>query len=210
MKLEALFFSLTRAALSAGVGMLLASGATAGVTETVLHGFNRFPDGNQPRSAVTMDSAGNIYGTTNGGGTNGAGTVFQLTPSKSGWTETVLYSFCAQEFCADGLGPLGALVLDPAGNIYGTTFNGGAKGYGEVFELTLSGGGWDLTVLYSFSTLGSSDGANPRGGLLLDNEGNLYGTTEYGGLSNQGVVFKMTRTGSGWTETVLHKFTGGS
>jgi uncharacterized repeat protein (TIGR03803 family) len=117
-------------------------------------------------------------------------------------TESVLYSFCAQSHCADGVSPYAGLVFDQKGNLSGTTYDGGAYGYGDVFELSPEG---KETVLYSFCGLGHTciDGAEPRAGLVFDQKGNLYGTTEYGGVHGQGVAFKLTPEGK---ETVLHSF----
>src|SRR5208337_984956 len=129
-------------------------------TETVLYNFAGNPDGAFPASNLTSDGAGNFYGTTYGGGL-GRGTVFELSPNGGGgWNETVLYSFCSAPNCADGSHPMYAdVILDSAGNLYGTTEAGGAYGWGVVFELTPVGITWTETVLYSFANDG--DGANP-------------------------------------------------
>src|SRR5580704_4321826 len=131
---------------------------------------------------MILDAAGNLYGTTMTSGTDDVGTVFELTPTPEGWTETVRYSFRNEP---DGNYPNSTLVMDRAGNLYGTTGNGGAGcvpvgGCGIVFELTPStnGGSWAETILYSFQ--GSTDGALPTG-VILDGSGNLYGTTTNGG-----------------------------
>jgi len=159
--------------------------------ETVLHSFcSSSADGAFPRGDLVLDAQGNLYGTTGRGGSQGRGTVFQLTPDG---TETVLYNFTGG---ADGDGPSG-LIMDLQGNLYGTTPNGGAYSYGTVFELTPAG---IETVLYSFcSKSGCPDGANPSSGLVMDSEGNLYGTTASGGIvggncgsSGCGTVFKLT------------------
>jgi uncharacterized repeat protein (TIGR03803 family) len=123
--------------------------------------------------------------------------VFELSPGASGtWNEKVLYAFCAAASCADGSVPQAGLAMDKKGNLYGTTFQGGVGGppgrYGVVFELTpVPSGGWTETVLHAFN--GASDGANPAAGLLLDFNGNLYGTTSNGGdpVCNCGTVFKI-------------------
>jgi uncharacterized repeat protein (TIGR03803 family) len=108
----------------------------------------------------------------------------------------------------DGYVPYGSLVADASGNhLYGTTYQGGANSFGEVFELTNSNGTWSQTVLYSFTGTSNGDGAYPFAGLVLDASGkNLYGTTLYGGASNQGSVFKLSNSGGTWKETVLHTF----
>ena len=126
----------------------------------------------------------------------------------SAWasSETVLYNFCSQTSCVDGYTPYGSLVADTSGNLYGTTYNGGAHSFGEVFELVNSNGTWSENVIYSFLGAGSNDGAYPFAGLVIDTAGNLYGTTYQGGASSQGTVFKLSKSGSTWTETVLHTF----
>jgi len=136
-----------------------------------------------------LDSNGNLFGTTNnGGGANDGGVVFEITSSGE---EKVLYKFCSQSNCTDGANPFSSsLVLDAAGNLYGTTFRGGAIGNGTVFEVTP--GGTEM-VLYSLcAQAGCVDGANPAAGVVFDTNGNLYGTTEYGGAKNNGTVFKLT------------------
>jgi len=128
----------------------------------------------------------------------------------SAWasSERVLYNFCSQTSCVDGYLPYGSLVADSSGNhLYGTTYQGGTNGFGEVFELTNSGGTWSQTVIYSFLGPSNSDGAYPFAGLVFDAAGkNLYGTTYQGGPSSQGTVFKLSKSGSTWKETVLHSF----
>jgi uncharacterized repeat protein (TIGR03803 family) len=154
----------------------------------LLHSFAGTPDGENPYAGLAFDSAGNGYGTTKYGGTAGGyGTVFKI--DRMG-RFTLRHSFAGTP---DGENPLSGVVVDPAGNIYGTTYYGGtAGGYGTVFEIDTTG---QLTILHSFS--GTSDGANPLGGLTLDSAGNLYGTTSGGGdlscgFEGCGVVFKLT------------------
>jgi len=151
--------------------------------ETVLHAFTSGSDGANPASALLLDAKGNLYGVTENGGSSecggtGCGTAFELSPeSGGGWTENVLYAFCSVAGCADGEEPLaGPLVIDSAGNLYGTTYFGGTADDGVVFELDAAG---KETILHSFT--GGSDGANPRAGVIMDSEGNLYGTAEEGG-----------------------------
>jgi uncharacterized repeat protein (TIGR03803 family) len=174
-------------------------------------------DGSKPRAGLLMDGAGNLYGTTSDRGGALDGVVFQLTPNGTASTETVLYDFCSQPLCADGSGPVAGLIMDAAGNLYGTTRSGGIDrpnaGNGVVFKLTPNGTGWTETVLYSFcpQTPSCADGAQPNAGLLMDAAGNLYGTTFRGGTppgNDGGVVFKLTpdETGTVWTETVLYRF----
>jgi uncharacterized repeat protein (TIGR03803 family) len=166
--------------------------------ETVLHSFTGGSDGGYPYAGVVLDSAGNLYGTTNSGGSSGyAGVVYKLDPSGN---ETVLHSFTGG---SDGSGPeYGNVTLDSAGNLYGTTFGGGAGYNGVVYKLDPSG---NETVLHNFT--GGSDGGDLRAGVILDSAGNLYGTTSNGGSAGQGDVYKLDPSGN---ETVLHNFTGGS
>jgi uncharacterized repeat protein (TIGR03803 family) len=156
---------------------------------------------------LIADSAGNLYGTTSGGGQGtcefgGCGTVFKVSPDG---TESVLYSFLGGN---DGAMPDGGLVADRAGNLYGTTLEGGgANNDGTIFKLAADG---TETVLYAFQ--GGSDGAFPRGGLIADKKGNFYGTTAAGGSTNCsdggcGTVYELKSNGQ---ETVLHAFQGGS
>ena len=148
-------------------------------------------DGAQPSAGVVFDATGDLYGTTahgGVGGVNGGGVVFRLAPNPDGsWTESVLHAFQGGN---DGLNPVGGLTFDTAGNLYGTTQNGGAPGGGTIFKLTPSSrGGWTETVLYSFTDSGYS----PFGGVVLDTAGNLYGTTLYGGPYGDrgGVAFEF-------------------
>jgi uncharacterized repeat protein (TIGR03803 family) len=178
-------------------------------TEVTLYDFASNPDGASPYAGLISDAAGNLYGTTESGGTLGWGTVFELARNSSGgWTETVLHSFSV----SDGSTPMGGLVFDAAGNLYGTTELGGTAKDGVVFRLAPNGsGGWNETVLYSFQ---GYDGSEPRGTLIFDATGNLYGTTTFGGINNCfsgcGEVFKLAPAASGhWSLTLLHKFSGG-
>ncbi len=191
------------AALWAVLAAAPGGSASAAPTETVLYSFSGTFDGNGPGGGLIADSSGNLYGTTAFGGTSGivcsgatGGVVFKLSP---GGTETVLHSFTG----GDGCEPRAGLIADSSGNLYGTTAGGGASGNGVVFKLSPSG---TLTVLHSFTGF-PSDGAAPEAGLIADINGNLYGTTRFGGASGFGVVFKLS---PGGTETVLHSFTGGS
>ncbi len=184
-------------------------------TEEVLHSFGQGADGGYAQAGLILDAAGNLYGTTYYGGTYGKGTVFELTPTVGGgWTEKVLYSFCSQTNCADGAEPYAGLIFDTAGNLYGTTYYGGAYtfcygGCGTAFELTPTvGGSWTEKVLHSFNQNGT-DGFYPSASLIFDTAGNLYGTTWEGGSGTYplGTAFELTPTaGGGWTEKVLHSF----
>jgi uncharacterized repeat protein (TIGR03803 family) len=169
------------AALCAALAVAAAGSASAAPTETVLHSFTG-SDGAVPVTGLIADRAGNLYGTTVGGGTSSDGVVFKLSP---GGTETVLHSFTG----SDGAVPEAGLIADRAGNLYGTTVGGGTSSDGVVFKL--SPGGTE-TVLHSFT---GSDGLFPEAGLIADRAGNLYGTTENGGASSIGVVFKLSGTG---------------
>jgi uncharacterized repeat protein (TIGR03803 family) len=187
-------------------------------TENILHTFTKY-DGREPLAGVIRDTAGNLYGTTLEGGTYGngnfdGGTVFELEPAQGGgWTEKVLHSFGSG---TDGFNPWGGLVMDSAGNLYGTTVDGGSQGHGVVFELSPgAGGNWTEKILHSFVNNGA-DGVYPYATLILDSAGNLYGTTGYGGayacgndaeLPGCGTVFEMHHTAvGGFAEKVLHSF----
>jgi uncharacterized repeat protein (TIGR03803 family) len=186
----------------------------AASTVKILHTFSGGSDGNQPYGGVVFDHAGNLYGTTQFGGAHAQGTVFRLTHTTLGWRETLLHSFAGGN---DGAVPIGGVILDGAGNLYGTTSSGGdpACQCGNVFELTPSGTGWTKSTLHNFT--GGSDGAYPGTGLVFDGTGNLYGTTVYGGYPTKsqciatagcGTVFKLTPAVAGWTELVVHRFSG--
>jgi uncharacterized repeat protein (TIGR03803 family) len=180
--------------------------APAGWTESILYNFSGGSDGSQPYGGLIFDSAGNLYGTTYRGGASSAGTVYELTRGKGGtWTETVLYSFAGG---ADGLGPQSDLNFDQAGNLYGTTNNGGSPGNGIVFKLTPGqGGSWTETVLHRFMT---NEGTSPRAAVIFDKNGSLYGTLANGGAFGAGAVFRLKPTSGGaWNEETLYTFTGG-
>ena len=152
------------------------------------------PDGSGPRSGLIRDKAGNLYGTTEGGGTGGKlGTVYKIDSSGQ---ETVLHSFSGP----DGSTLFARVLLDSAGNLYGTTMAGGANGKGTVFKIASDG---TFSTLYSFA--GGADGSTPRAGLTRDAAGNLYGATETGGQFSSGTIFKIDATGN---KTVLHDFAG--
>ncbi len=196
--------------------LVVATGAWASDTETVLYSFGLNVSGVSPRGALIQDSAGNLYGTTAAGGGPpcGCGTVFELSPSSGGeWTYTTLYSFLGANGGADFPEPSG-LVLDARGNLYGTAFQAGivnsncSQGCGFVYELSpASGGGWTFNTLYSFQ--GSNDGRFPSGPLVFDVAGNLYGVTDLGGLGGGGTVFKLSPgSGGAWRESVVYFFLG--
>jgi uncharacterized repeat protein (TIGR03803 family) len=164
-------------------------------TETIVYNFGYFPQGSQPYGTPFRDSAGNLYGTANQGGTLNLGTVFEYTATGK---SKLLHSFTGG---ADGASPYSGVVLDPARNIYGTTYAGGASGKGTVYKITPTG---QESVLYSFT--GGADGSGPYAGVILDSSGNLYGATYNGGSANLGAVYKLTPAGQ---ESVLHSFAGG-
>ncbi|MGC1381928.1 MAG: choice-of-anchor tandem repeat GloVer-containing protein [Candidatus Baltobacteraceae bacterium] len=205
---------------------------TATGKEKVLYNFQYGTDGASSQSTLIMDKSGALYGETAYGGgasgcTYGCGTVFKLTPGTSGWTESVLYAL--QGGSNDGVYPVGGLVMTKGGALLGTTFHGGgatlcggnSNGCGVVFELTPSGSTFSEKIVHAFKS-GPPDGLNPVDALVADSSGNLYGTTLYGGLATGdckkgpfgipgcGTVFKLTRSGSTYTESVLYRFKGGT
>jgi hypothetical protein len=202
--------------------MLICAGSARAVKPKydVLYPFQAGNDGTGPSGTLILDASGNLYGTTYLGGTGqcvsngvvvGCGTVFELSPppaKKRGfWTKTILFDFQG----SDGNSPLGGLIWDAAGNLYGTTEFGGngpcndwqIPGCGLVFELSpSSGGGWKETILYNFQ--GGADGEHPVVGVVADSFGNLYGTTILSSRSGPGVVYELSPSGGSWTETVLY------
>ena len=176
---------------------------------TILYSFQGGADGDLPAAGVIRDRRGNLYGTLYQGGANGHGAVFQLSPTQQGtWKKKLLYSFIGG---SDGGQPVGGLVLDASGNLYGTTPLDGAYGQGVVYKLSPDGqGGWTETVLHSFVSQ-SADGQGPAGSLTFDKAGNLYGLTAQGGTAGQGAVFELQPDGQGgWTESVIYSFKGGA
>jgi uncharacterized repeat protein (TIGR03803 family) len=176
-------------------------------TKSILYNFTGGTDGSAPSASLIFDQKGNFFGTTTGGGGQGNGTVFKLAPNADGsWTESVLYRFRGG---TDGFYPSASLIFDQKGNLYSTTFDGGARGYGTVFKLAPNAdGSWTESVLYSF--LGGHDGGNPDASLIFDQTGSLYGTTVDGGAQGNGTAFVLTPNADGsWTESVLYPFTGG-
>jgi uncharacterized repeat protein (TIGR03803 family) len=181
--------------------------------EKVLHHFPNAPgDGAEPLGGLVFDSAGNLYGTTHNGGASNIGTVFKLTPGRNGnWKETILYSFEAY-VTGTAYFPNSGLVMNAAGNLYGTTTEGGGYGAGTVFEVSpTAGGGWTASVLHSFGA-SQTDGINPTSPYLsLDAAGNLYGVAYQAGPYNSGAVYQLSPASSGqWTETIVYGFTGGT
>jgi uncharacterized repeat protein (TIGR03803 family) len=180
--------------------------------ESVIYSFSSAEGSNPQTASLIMDQHGNLYGTTEFGGIGncngyGCGVVFELTPNRDGaWTEKVLHWFTGNV----GVNPVDNLIFDAAGNLYGTTsdWSNGFTGPGVVFKLTPNrDGSWSESILHTFDT---QDGYNPSSGVIFDHKGNLYGTTIYGGDSNNGVVYQLSPNSDGsWTESVLHSFTGG-
>jgi uncharacterized repeat protein (TIGR03803 family) len=192
-----------------GCGVVYELTLSGGVwTEDILHNFTDGVDGGHPHSGVLFDHAGNLYGTASIDNfeDSSGGVVFELTPSGSGWTQTVLYRF---QNSAAGSGPYGGLIFDAAGNLYGTTAYGGSGDGGTVFELSPSGDNWNFNLLSSLTGLPGGY-LGPYGKLVQDSVGNLYGTSVSGGANNYGYVFKLTPSNGGWTLTDLHDFTNGS
>ena len=195
------------AALAVGLLLIILPAQGPAQTYQVLHAFSGELDGSEPWAGVTIDAAGNLYGTTLYAGSDNRGTVFKLKHSGSGWVFSPLYSFRGTD---DGQFPEAPLTIAPDGTVYGTTTIGGASGYGTVFELRPPANPcrsvlcfWTETQLHSFS--GSADGGVPEyGALVLDQAGNLYGTTTAGGANNGGVVYEFQKSDGSWTESVIY------
>jgi uncharacterized repeat protein (TIGR03803 family) len=189
-------------------------------TYNIIYSFSGCADAGGPTSTLILDRSGSLYATAKSGGApcgvrgwgvafklkpatgSGSGTVFELTPSGSGWTPKVLYTFTGG---TDGGEPVGGLVMDAAGNLYGSTVEGGTGGGGTIFELSPSGGSWTFGTLYSLV-----GGGGPLSSLTIDAAGNLYGTAFLDGASGVGSVFKLTHSGGSWTFTDLHDFQANS
>ncbi len=184
-----------------GCGVIFALSPSGGSwTESVLWNFEGIENFYLfPRSGVTLDNAGNLYGTASDGGPAGFCVVYKFT--RTG-IPTILYSF---QGASDGGDPMGGLIFDDRGHLYGTTAEGGLNGGGTAFDLTPSNGGWTLNTLSSFS-----GGAGPVDTLLMDSAGTLYGTTVGAGAYGYGSVFKLSQSDGSWTYISLHDFTGGS
>ncbi len=203
---------------------LVAAPALQAQTYTVLHNFTGGGDGANPSTGLTMDRSGNLYGTTYAGGSSHSGGVFKLKHQGSSYLFSSLYNFAGG---SDGAAPYGRLVIGPNGSLYGTTYQGAdsgcanGNGCGTVFNLRPPATfcpsiscAWGETVLYRFT--GGSDGGNPKGPLVFDSTGNnIYATTRGGGTAGCagtgcGVVYKLTKSGNNWIQSVVYSFSGGS
>jgi uncharacterized repeat protein (TIGR03803 family) len=171
--------------------------------ETVLWSFGGPGDGGAPYSKLTLDSLGNLYGTTSESD-SGRGAVFELSLSLNGWTERVLYNFCHEyPDCSDGDDPMAGVTFDQFGNAYGTTVLGGGRkgnGWGVVYELAPAGSNWTETTLYNFTL---KSGGKPLSEVNFDHAGNLYGTVSWAGKYGCGGLFRMTPGQDGWAESIL-------
>jgi uncharacterized repeat protein (TIGR03803 family) len=192
--------------------IVLLTGAAFASTTNVLYSFGGEDDGEYVDSDLVVDGAGNIYGTSVEGGTFGTGTVWELSPSASGWVHTVLYSFTGG---ADGGQPYKGVTLDVEGNLYGTAVVGGVggscaeAGCGVVYKLAHSSAGWTQSVIYNFT--GGDDGYGPGSGVTFDKHGNIYGTTPVGGAKGYGTIWQLRPQANGrWQFRLVHTFTGGA
>ncbi len=175
-------------------------------TGNIIHSFTGGDDGLGTNVGLVEDSAGNLYGSTNSGGAlNNNGVVFEFSPNGDGsWTETFPYTFGAGKCYV----PVGAMVIDSLGNLYGTTAYGGAYEWGSVYKLSQTDGIWAIQSLYDFTYTGSNGTGPEPSGLVMDSAGNLYGTTQQGGEYGVGELFKLTPTAGYWRFTLVHAFTG--
>jgi uncharacterized repeat protein (TIGR03803 family) len=190
------------------IATIVASAASASSTQ-VIYSFTGGNDGEYLDTDLVIDAAGNIYGTTVQGGAFGGGTVFELSPSGTGWTHTVLYSFTGGK---EGGEPYKGVTLDAEGNLYGTAVTGGGGscegGCGVIFKLTNTGGIWTQSVIHYFT--GGNDGSGPGSGLTFDHHGFLYGMTPTGGSYGLGVIYQLRPQADGtWRLNLIHTFTGG-
>jgi len=199
--------------------MVVVTQSAQAQTFKVLHNFSGGSDGAAPAAGVTLDKAGNLYGTAYGGGytggncfPGGCGTVYKLTPKGSGWTVNPLYIFTGS---GDGDNPEGEVIFGPNGTLYGTAsgFHYPNNIIGTVFNLRPALRAcqsalcpWTETTLFKFDN--SVEGLYPLGSVIFDQAGNIYGTTDIGGVYDLGTVYKLTPSGGGWTEKVLYNFSG--
>ena len=175
--------------------------------ETVVYRFQECPSLHEPEDGVAFDRAGNMFGAPTWGGLGcvddnpGDGGVFELTPSQGGWSYQTIYELPGG---SDGCTPVGTVMVNQAGNVFGTSNQCGG---GTVYEVSPSGSGWNGFTLHSFEETDS--GSTPWAGLISDSAGNLYGTTAYGGLNDSGVVFELSPSNGSYTYSVLYNFSGG-
>jgi uncharacterized repeat protein (TIGR03803 family) len=191
-----------------GAILQLTPSASGGWTTKAILTFDE-TNGERPNPSLIFDSKGNLYGTTQGGGSTGEGVAFELVRSSKGtWSEKILHTFGANG--NDGAAPLGGVIFDSAGNLYGTTEGGGSHATGMVYKLSpTTRGNWTETILYNFAA--GIDGSAPSASLVFDGAGNLYGTTLFGGQLNSGTVFELSPQVNGtWEESVLYSFEAGS
>jgi uncharacterized repeat protein (TIGR03803 family) len=175
--------------------------------ETILYEFKGQSngDGASPHGRLAFDGNGNIFGTTQSGGTNGTGTVYEISPVRGGgWTETVIYNFSAGGL--DGADPSAGMTIAPDGTMFSTTPDGGAYGAGVIFGMQKTANGWKQEVIHSINY--PSDGGFPYEGLTRDAAGNLYGAAPSGGVGGNGVIYRLSFTKGAWVDTVLYSFTG--
>jgi len=180
-------------AFTAGLGygsvyQMVLSGSTWITTD--IYDFTNGSDGAYPWGGLILDQSGNLYGSTCAGGSGNGGTVFRLSLSGGNWVLNTLYGFTGTGHGGFVVGPAASLVMDKAGALYGTTLADGAHGYGSVFKLTPQGDNWTYTSLHDFT--GSSDGGGPYSNVVMDAQGNLYGTASVGGANGKGVVWEIT------------------
>jgi uncharacterized repeat protein (TIGR03803 family) len=168
----------------------------------VVHNFAGGDEGRSPQGPLVVGPDGNLYGVMGEGGAGSVGIVFELSASSGSWKETVIYAFAGEP---DAENPSGGLVFDNAGNLYGVAQSGGKYANGAIYELTPANGTWTEAVIYSFGGPTRLDGGLPRGSLVFDASGNLYGTTPSGG-HGPGVVFELSPDLGGWTENVIFRF----
>lgn len=206
-----------------GVVFELARRHKADYTYSLLYSFCALAncaDGSRPNASLILDKASDLYGTTNEGGAQGKGEVFELAAEKGRWSLRVLYSFCAQAGCADGSLPAAGLAYagqiagkpyDGSSPLFGTTNAGGSKLDGGVaYQLEPVRGAWSESVLHEFCGGQScSDGSNVIAPLIEDASGHLFGTTQQGGGANAGTVYELSREHGSWSETLLHQFCAG-
>jgi uncharacterized repeat protein (TIGR03803 family) len=172
-------------------------------TETVLYTFTGGDDGGNPYAGLVRDKAGNLYGTATAGGSADHGTVYKLTSTTSGWQQTVIHSFSGS---SDGNAPYAPVVFDSHGNLYGNTYLGGSAGQGIVYRLSPQPSGeWTETIVHTFLGQGADDGGQTFAGLVLDKNGNVFGSTFAGGKFNYGTVFELVAA-NGFHSAVLHSF----